>query len=108
MSSARRGAIRHLAIRLVGQEKATYRRGTDTVTDTEEFARLHVVSSGLGPEIRSGSRELEIPPGTMHTLEAPNNEIVWSLEVSGNISRWPDVSESFSVRVRPPSTGGSR
>jgi hypothetical protein len=100
--------IRHLEILLMGREEATYRRGTDTVTDTEEFARLHVVSSALEPEIRSGSREVEVPSGTMHSLDAPNNKIVWTLQVSGDISRWPDVAESFAVRIRPPSPGGSR
>jgi hypothetical protein len=100
--------IRRLEIRLVGREEATYRRGTDTVTDREEFARLHVAASELGPEIRAGSREVEVPADAMHSLEAASNKIVWTLEVSGDISRWPDVSETFPVVVRPPGPGGDR
>jgi len=100
--------IRRLEIRLIGREEASYRRGTDTVTDREEFARLHVAASELEPDIRSGSRTIDVPLDTMHSLEAPSNKIVWTLEVSGDISRWPDVSETFPITVRPSAPGGDR
>jgi len=100
--------IRRLEIRLIGREEATYRRGTDTVTDREEFARLHVATSELEPEIRTGSRTIDMPVDTMHSFEATSNKIVWTLEVSGDISRWPDVSETFPITVRPATPRGDR
>ena len=44
---------------------------------------------------------MEIPEDTMHSFASPNNEVVWSLVVSGDIPRWPDVDETFDIEVRP-------
>jgi hypothetical protein len=37
----------------------------------------------------------------MHSFSANNNKIIWTLTVKGEISRWPDVDESFDVTVSP-------
>ena len=37
----------------------------------------------------------------MHSFSSDNNAVVWSLVVHGEIDRWPDVSESYEVEVRP-------
>lgn len=93
--------LRRLEIVLVGQEVATYRRGTTTSTDREEFAKLLVVASDLGPEFARGSRDLQIPADTMHSFDAPSNKIVWFLKVSGDVPHWPDVSTDFPLHIRP-------
>jgi hypothetical protein len=90
-----------LTITLEGQEEATYRRGTDTHTDTEVFASLPLVETRNDWEIPRGSAEVVIPDDTMHSLEADNNKIVWLLKIAGDIPRWPDVDESLPLTVRP-------
>jgi hypothetical protein len=100
------GRIRRLKIELVGREAATYRRGTDTRTDTEEFARLPVADTTQRPEIAAGSAVVTVPEDTMHSFEASNNKIRWSLEAAGEIARWPDVGESFTIVVEPRAAAG--
>ena len=93
--------IQQLKIVLEGHEKATYRRGTDTYTDREAFASFELAASSLEWEIGRGSAEVTIPEDTMHSFASVNNGVIWSLIVEGAIPRWPDVSESFEIEVRP-------
>jgi hypothetical protein len=93
--------LRKLTLTLEGREEATYRRGTDTRTDREVFARIQVGERGAG-ELRRGSARIEVPARTMHSFAAPNNKIVWVLRVAGEIRAWPDVAEEFPVVVLPP------
>lgn len=93
--------INHLRIVLEGFEKATYRRGTDTHTDREAFASIELLDTSSDWEIHRSSTEVEIPEDTMHSFTSANNAIVWSLFVHGDIARWPDVSETFEIEVRP-------
>ena len=37
----------------------------------------------------------------MHTFNADNNKVIWTLHVTGAIARWPDIDESFDITVRP-------
>jgi hypothetical protein len=93
--------VSRLTVTLKGIEQARYRRGTDTRTDTHEF-HSEVVAEAMDPMgIERGSGTIRIPPATMHTFSANNNKIVWTLTVKGEISRWPDVDESFVVTVSP-------
>ena len=50
---------------------------------------------------RNDPKKFRIPAGTMHSFSANNNKIIWTLTVKGEISRWPDVDESFDVTVGP-------
>ena len=99
--AGRAGRIERLRISLEGREEATYRRGTDTRTDREVFARIPVVDTELGPEIARGVRTVEVPRETMHTFAAVSNKVAWSLKVSGEIARWPDVDEELEVVLHP-------
>jgi hypothetical protein len=99
-----RGSVRRIRtfkLSLKGEEKATYRRGTDTHTDTQTFFE-HVFYEADHPDhIATGEAEFEIPPDSMHSFSASNNEIVWTLNVQGDIPSWPDVSLSFPIQVTP-------
>jgi Protein of unknown function (DUF3592) len=93
--------VSRLTITLKGREEARYRRGTDTHTDKREFYS-EVLADATDPmNIERGSGTIRIPAGTMHSFSANNNKIIWTLTVSGEISRWPDVDESFDVTVSP-------
>jgi hypothetical protein len=93
--------IRKLDIHIQGEEIATYRRGTDTHTDTNTFRMIPIVSTDQSDEIPFGTTTVRIPADTMHSLDAGNNQIKWSIQVKGDIPWWPDVNESLIFRVRP-------
>ncbi|MFN7960927.1 MAG: DUF3592 domain-containing protein [Thermoanaerobaculia bacterium] len=95
------GRIRHLKIRLVGREEATYRQGTRSVTDRQAFAYQEVLDTQNPAEIREGWTTVEIPVDTMHSFEAGHNKVVWTLSLAGEIARWPDISEDFPFVVLP-------
>lgn len=99
--------ISELTIDLVGVEKATYTRGTDTVTDTNEFLRMQVAKTSDTETIRFGSASIQIPANTMHTFSAKNNKIEWSIAVAGTIRMWPDIKDTFVFFVKTPDLPGS-
>jgi Protein of unknown function (DUF3592) len=93
--------VSRLVVTLKGREEASYRRGTDTHTDTHEFHTDVVVDATDPMTIERGNGTIRIPAATMHSFSANNNKILWTLTVKGDISRWPDVDESFVVTVTP-------
>jgi hypothetical protein len=99
--TGRSARLNRLRIFLEGREEATYRRGTDTITDTEVFATFDLVTTRNDWEIPRGSVELTIPADTMHSFEAVSNKIIWEIKVEGAIDRWPDVNQNFPIQVQP-------
>jgi hypothetical protein len=93
--------LESMRIFLEGVEKATYRRGTDTHTDTEVFATLELVERQRGMPMSSGSATIEIPADTMHSFDGGRNEIAWKLKLKGSIRFWPDVTSEFPFVVEP-------
>jgi hypothetical protein len=93
--------VKDLNIILVGEEKATYRRGTDTHTDTSCFFSSTLFESSRSRITRKGSFELSIPESTMHSFASSNNKIIWSLKVHGDVPKWPDMKEMFTLNVIP-------
>lgn len=102
--TGRTDRLTRLQLSLEGREEATYRRGTDTVTDKETFARIQLLDTTDLIALHAGSARLQIPASAMHSFKAPNNKIVWALKLHGNIPRWPDVKEEFPFEISP---GGS-
>lgn len=95
--------ISKLSIELVGKEEATYTRGTNTYTDSNEFIRLPVEATNDTLEVQFGSRQVQIPQESMHSFESEHNSIKWSIEAKGVIRYWPDINESYPFYVTPPS-----
>ena len=87
--------LRELTIRLVGEERATYTRGTDTVTDAHDMHNAELFNSKNFSEMRSGRVSLEIPKSAMHSFKANHNEIRWGLTVKGEIEKWPDMDDAL-------------
>ncbi|MHC4997085.1 MAG: DUF3592 domain-containing protein, partial [Planctomycetota bacterium] len=90
-----------LSIQLEGREEATYRRGTDTVTEKETFHTLTLVDTDDPNAVRADAASLTVPLDTMHFFEAPDNKIIWELIVRGDIPMWPDVKTTYAVIVLP-------
>lgn len=93
--------LRTLCITLEGREEATYRRGTDTVTDKNVFATFELLKTTEPSAIRAGTARLTLPAHTMHSWQSEHNRIIWSLRVRGEIPRWPDVDDEFAFSVLP-------
>lgn len=94
-------SIRELTVKLIGQEEAVYRRGTNTYTDHETFHDETLLATTDPLEIPQGEIEISIPSETMHSFDGGNNKIIWRIEFSGDIKLWPDVSAKFPIRVVP-------
>lgn len=93
--------VSRLQMTLKGREEARYRRGTDTHTDTHAFFSETLVDATHAMGIARGSGTLRVPGDTMHTFTADNNKVIWTLQVTGTIARWPDIDETFDITVGP-------
>lgn len=101
MFTGRSSRLTHLRIFLEGREEATYRRGTDTVTEREVFATITLTETANDWEIPRGTAAASIPDDTMHTLTGSSNKIIWEIKVAGEIRRWPDVDQNFPITLHP-------
>lgn len=101
----RPGRIRRLRIRLEGVEEADYSKGKGRSTARETFASYELVDSREPMEITGGSTRVHVPADTMHTLEAADNRVLWTLKLQGEIRFWPDVGQELRVVVRPRRLG---
>jgi len=99
--SGRRGVIESLKITLQAREETRRRRGKKTYTDTNVFYETQLYSTTHMGEIAGGSMGIVMPSHTMHSFEAANNKIIWELKVHGEVKRWPDVNETFKIRISP-------
>jgi hypothetical protein len=97
--------VRSLTITLEGYEEATYRRGTDTVTDTHVFARIPVKSFDDPQDLFSGRTSIAITADATPTFIADNNKVRWRLCVHGAIPRWPDISDDYELTILPAVDG---
>lgn len=95
------GRIRKLTVQLVGIEKATYRQGTKTRTDQNTFYSLDLLTTESPMDILSGKIDFAIPEPTMHSFDAQNNKIIWSIRLHGDIARWPDIDQNHPFTVYP-------
>lgn len=103
MLSGSSNKIKEFTVSLVGQEEATYRRGTSSYTDRETFFEHKLLDLQSGGGAGGGNVTLKIPERTMYTWKAPNNKIVWLLKVKGVIEKWPDIKEEYEIQVVPAS-----
>ena len=92
-----------LKIELIGREEASYRRGTNTITDKHDLSRT-VVYESLETDA-DGRVRFKIPDNALPTLTSPNNKVQWIIKVHGDIPRFPDVNREFPITVLPPANG---
>ncbi len=94
--------IAALTLSLVGEEHATYQCGKSTSTDKHTFYDLTLLKTSEQASIRNGGHlDVPIPFDVMHSFDAENNKITWTLRVAGNIKCWPDISDEFRLVIRP-------
>lgn len=93
--------LRKVQITLEGRERATYRRGTNSVTDESLFYKASLAELENYEDIVAGQLRFTLPRDLMHTFNSQNNMIQWRLCLQGNIERWPDVSDHYPMTIRP-------
>lgn len=93
-----------LTMALVGCERVTYRQGTRSRTEDHEAVRIGLFISQDPSEFARGAVELTVPEEVMPTFDAPCNKFVWSLQVQGDIRRFPDIDELFPINIHPGRT----
>ncbi len=93
--------LRTLTIQITGQEAATYRRGTDSVTDRSIFHQEVLLELDQPASQQRGILKLSLPIDSMHSFDSGNNQIEWQLEVEGEIPRYPDIKDQYPITVRP-------
>jgi len=97
----RTSKVRLLTIMVEGEESATYRRGTDTITAKNVFCTIPITEATEAEEIEFGSRTVTIPDDTMHTFAANRNKVTWRIVVHGDVPFWPNIKEEYEFRVKP-------
>jgi uncharacterized protein YjbI with pentapeptide repeats len=75
------GAVDLLNISLVGHEEATYRRGTDTLTDKRALPDEPLLQARNAGRSGHGESSINLSPSHMHTFTARNNVLRWELKV---------------------------
>lgn len=99
--SGRTTAIDSLKVTIEGEESATYRRGTSTITETNLFCSIPIAEVTESQDMAFGSVSATIPADTMHTFTADRNKISWRVAVIGAIRYWPNIKETYEFRVKP-------
>lgn len=93
-------------ITLIFRESATYTRGTDTTTVTDDIT-VNQISYGpmtLRPgEVNQRRWEIQIPPNAMHSFEGRKNALRWVLQTKIQMAGWPAYEEEFVFTVAPVS-----
>lgn len=95
----RSSRIRGLDVEIKGLEEATYRRGTDTTTDTATFFHERLARTRDPREIAGGRSRVVIPAGAVPSFAGSHNAIHWKITVAGDIPRWPDIDDTFTIKV---------
>ena len=99
--SGRVNRISELVITLQSREECRYRRGTKTYTDKNTFFTFQLAQTTNPAEMSYGEVGFAVPAETMHSFAADNNKIIWSLNVAGDIKRWPDIKDEFDITITP-------
>jgi hypothetical protein len=95
------GRLKSLKIILRGEEVATYRRGTNSVTERSTFHEAEILSTEMMEMMRAGRGSTRLPAELVPSWKSSNNRIEWSLRVEGSIALWPDISDTHSIEVLP-------
>jgi uncharacterized protein DUF3592 len=106
--TGRPGRIGRLRITLEGREEVSYSSGRSSSTAREVFRTLEIADLTEPLMIAAGTVRIAVPADTMHSFAAPNNRVVWTLKVAGEIPFWPDLAEEFELAVLPQALHGAQ
>lgn len=99
------GQPRRLTIWLIGQEEATYRRGSNTSTAKSVFHEAKLFETETPQMMPSGTCDLVIPADAVPSFSAAHNKLRWFLKLNADVPLRPDVSDEHELDV---GKGGER
>ena len=94
-----------IQIKVVCQEKVTYRQGTDTKSETRTFYETVLYEDFDVPIGKSGWQQnlkLSAPTNIMHSFDTSNNKVIWQIVVALKVANAPDFELAFPLRIVPP------
>jgi hypothetical protein len=91
-----------LTATLVGEERVTYRQGTDDHTVVEEIHRRELaITNDYLPDTVSGQVSIQVPADVPPTVMLGHNRIIWTVRVTVSVAGVPDDTGTFAVTVLP-------
>jgi hypothetical protein len=100
-----------LRLALLCEEKASYRQGTNTRTETRRVGQHELLARQDVSIDRDMPLEIEedfaVPPDVMHSFKAPHNEILWKLYLEGQVAGGLKFDHAFPVVVSPSPLPGA-
>jgi hypothetical protein len=102
--------VRRVLIRLVLQEHATYRRGTNTYTALHDRPVDQYEAPGralTAGQLLTEECTLRVPVDGMHSLNAPRNKLRWLVRIEIDTPAAPDVREETEFSVMPDVAAGA-
>lgn len=95
--------VKNLTIKLIGVEHAEYERGTDIEEEEALFYEQVLLEKSKLRFSEKGSTEVTIPiENVMPSMRLQNNEIRWSIIVTGVMTSHPNIDDNYDVVVLPP------
>ena len=101
------GQPRKFSIWLIGQEEATYRRGTNTSTATSVFHEEILFETETRQMMPNGTCDLVIPEDAVPSFAGEHNKLRWFVRLVADVPWRPDVSDDHELEVGNPK-GGTR
>ena len=96
-------SLGRVVVFLVCSEEVTYVAGTSTSTAKKDVDQHSISDPEQNPD-GGGlplTTEFTVPADAMHSFEAPNNEINWTIRVTGRVLGLLPFSSEYSVTVSP-------
>jgi hypothetical protein len=98
-------AFKKIAARLICEEEAIYRQGTDLRTE-RRAVHDETLLEAVDVEATPGRPlnllfKLRTPPSAMHSFQANHNAVRWRLEVEAHPKSWAPFKRSYPILVHP-------
>ena len=94
--------VQGIRFQMVLREKATYRRGTDTVTVTHDNVAQEYQIAGRHFAAGEGFQDQrQFRVLGMHSFNASNNKLDWLIHVQVEMAGWPAFVEEYPLQVAP-------
>ena len=94
--------VQGIRFQLLLRERATYRRGTDTVTVRHDNVAQEYQLPGRRFSAGEGfqdQRQFQVQG--MHSFKANHNELIWLIHVQVEMAGWPAYEEEYPLQVAP-------
>ena len=94
--------VQGIRFQLILRERATYRRGTDTVTALHDNIVQEYQLPGRRFDAGQGfqdQRQFQVQG--MHTFSASHNKLDWLIHVQVEMAGWPAYTEEYPLQVPP-------